>query len=89
MNDGSAGEIQHSHFPEPATDSPDPVRHRIIDECGPQQGEGDKGREAHAFRKGAGNESGSDHREHPLENHKGGMRDCCGIVGIGSISDAA
>ena len=71
MDDCSAGEIENSHFPEPTADTPDPMRYRIVDESGPDQGEKSKSGKLHPFCKSSSDERGSDDREHSVENHEG------------------
>jgi hypothetical protein len=88
MHNGAAREIQRTHLPDEATDSPYPVAHGVIHKCGPEQGEHDERHEAHALRERADDQRRRDDREHHLEDHERLVRNCGRVIRIGIQADA-
>ena len=79
----AAGEVESAHLPEEAARAPDPVRHRVVDDGGPQHGEEQERAEPHALREGPDDERRGDDREHHLVDHEELVRDGGRVVGVG------
>ena len=77
----AAGEVEHAAAHEPAA-APDPVRHRRVDQQGPERDEGDVGPEPHPLDHGAGDQRGRDDGERALVGHEQDVRD--GALGLGA-----
>src|SRR5207244_5810899 len=70
MDGGAPGEVERAQLVEPAPRAPHPVRDRVVDEGGPQQGEEHEGLEALALSERAADQGRRDDREHHLEKHE-------------------
>src|SRR5687767_9156516 len=75
MYDGPSGEIQYPDqllavtVAKPASLSPDPMRERIVDDCGPENEKDRHRAELHTLCEGAGDEGRRDDGEHQLIDH--------------------
>src|SRR5687768_646551 len=73
MHDRPSSEVEGAETAKPSPLTPDPMRQRIVHQCGPQQGEDDKGRELHPFGESPRNQGRSNDRKHQLKQHVGLM----------------
>src|SRR5262245_20595245 len=88
MHYSAAGKVQCAHLTHPSFYTPYPMSERIIDKSRPQQNERQEGTELHPFRKGSGDECGSDDREHHLIDHESLMGNRGGVISIRFRTDS-
>ena len=88
MNDQPSGKVERAERSDPPPDTPDPVRNRTIDKCGPQKKEYQVGLEFEPLGERAGDQRRCDDCKHHLKNHVRLMRNRCCILGVGLDPDS-